>query len=108
MLLGKCGPRKQHFFNNTSEFHASVQHFDVVSRECRSSHQHHKSYQPCFSSSATIGAQSSAWSQPQSSHPSFEVPRETLSNRCFFWCSPSMLMSFESLPAFSASSTASP
>ncbi|KAG5000689.1 hypothetical protein JHK82_021838 [Glycine max] len=77
MLLGKCGPRKQHFFNNTSEFHASVQHFDVVSRECRSSHQHHKSYQPCFSSSATIGAQSSAWSQPQSSHPSFEVPSKS-------------------------------
>ncbi|RZB97766.1 hypothetical protein D0Y65_021035 [Glycine soja] len=79
MLLGKCGPRKQQFFNNTSEFHASVQHFDVVSRECRSSHQHHKSYQPCFSSSAaTIGAQSSAWSQPQSSHPSFEVPIKML------------------------------
>ncbi|KHN11300.1 hypothetical protein glysoja_023364 [Glycine soja] len=78
MLLGKCGPRKQQFFNNTSEFHASVQHFDVVSRECRSSHQHHKSYQPCFSSSAaTIGAQSSAWSQPQSSHPSFEVPSKS-------------------------------
>ncbi|KAG5000687.1 hypothetical protein JHK85_022300 [Glycine max] len=58
----------------------------MLSQGSGSSHQHHKSYQPWFSSSAaTIGAQSSAWSQPQSSHPSFEVPRKCVPRKqqCF-------------------------
>jgi len=50
----------------------------MLSQGSGSSHQHHKSYQPWFSSpGAAIGAQSSAWSQPQSSHPSFEVPSKS-------------------------------